>query len=324
MKAQKIEISHRTIIFTVLFLAILWFLYFIRDIILVFFVSLLLMALLNPLSSRLYKFKIPRALSVILIYVLTLGLLTFVAASLVPALIEQTSHLFSALPGFLNNIFIIPMIGESIVNEIASQLASFSGYLLKFTFSAFSAVLGVISVLVMTFYLLLARDKLDNFLDNFFDNKTKEKVGDFFILWEKSLGTWLRGQIILMLSIGIFTFLGLFLLKIPFSLPLAIFAGLLEIVPIIGPLFSAIPAVIVGFGISPLTGVAVAALYFMVQQIENHFLVPKVMEKSTGLNPVITLLCLAIGIKIAGVVGGLMAIPVYLTISLFVKHFINR
>lgn len=81
---QKIEISHKTIIFTVLFLALLWFLYFIRDIILVFFIALLIMAVLNPLVSRLSKLKVPRGISVLLVYVLVLGLLSFLVASLVP------------------------------------------------------------------------------------------------------------------------------------------------------------------------------------------------------------------------------------------------
>jgi len=321
---QKIEISHKTIIFTVLFLALLWFLYFIRDIILVFFIALLIMAVLNPLVSRLSKLKVPRGISVLLVYVLVLGLLSFLVASLVPPLVEQTSHLLSVLPNLLDNILVLPMIGQPLINELASQLGSFSSSLIKITLSVFSNVLGVVSVLVIAFYLLLSRDKLDNILDNFFDISICKKVRNFLVLWEKSLGSWLRGQLILMFSVGFLTFLGLFALGVPFSLPLAIFAGVLEIVPIIGPLVSAVPAVIVGLGISPLMGLAVAVLYLVVQQLENHLLVPKVMEKSTGINPVVVLLCLAIGAKIAGVVGALMAIPVYLTFSVLVKLYLRR
>lgn len=321
---QKIEISHRTIVFTVLFLVSLWFLYFIRDIIFVFFVALLIMAVLNPLVSRLSKIKIPRALSVILVYVLVIGVFSFLLISLIPPLIEQTTRLLSILPAMVSNMRVLPMIGEPLVNQLAGQVGSISGQVLKFTISAFSNILGLVSVLVIAFYLLLARNKLDDNLDSFFDISTRKKVKSFLDVWERSLGSWLRGQLLLMLSIGVLTFLGLLVLKVPFSLPLAIFAGLLEIVPIIGPLVSAIPAVIVGLGISPLTGAMVAVLYFLVQQVENHLLVPKVMEKSTGVNPVIILLCLAIGLKVAGVIGGLMAIPVYLTLRVLIRQRLSR
>lgn len=320
--AQKIEISHRTIIFAVLFVVFLWFLYLIRDIILVFFVALLIMAALNPLVSKLSQFKIPRVLSVILVYILVIGAFSLLVTSLIPPLVEQTTHLFSLLPSMIGNIGVLPVVGEPLVGELASQLGSLSSYFLKFTISAFSNILGLVSVLVMAFYLLLERNKID--FSDFFGNIMGKKVGIFFSAWEKSLGNWLGGQLLLMSAVGILTFLGLWLLKIPFSLPLAIFAGLLEIVPMIGPLVSAVPAVIVGFGISPLTGLLVAILYFLVQQIENHLLVPKVMEKSTGINPVVVLICLAVGFKLAGVLGGILAIPVFLTLSLLVKLKLGR
>jgi predicted PurR-regulated permease PerM len=96
------------------------------------------MAVLNPLVSRLSKLKIPRGLSVLLVYVLVLGLLSFSVASLIPPLVEQTSHLLSVLPNLLDNILVLPMIGQPLINELASQLGSFSSSLIKITFSVFA------------------------------------------------------------------------------------------------------------------------------------------------------------------------------------------
>jgi len=118
-----------------------------------------------------------------------------------------------------------------------------------------------------------------------------------------------------MTIVGVLSFVGLRLLGIEFALPLAILAGLLEIIPNIGPIVSAIPAVLSGLTVSPLMGLAVAALYFLIQQIENSIIVPRVMQKVVGVNPLVTILSLAIGFKLAGVAGAILAIPVVLVIQ---------
>lgn len=321
---RKIEISHKTIIFTVLFLVSLWFLYFIRDIIFLFFISLLLMAIINPFVTKLSRFKIPRGVSILVAYILSIGIFVFLIYSLFPVVIDQTTKLISLFPSFIENIGLVPVLGDSLISQIASHVGNFSESLVKFTFSAFSNVLSLITVLVMTFYLLLGREKIEQGVDGAFGKEIKRKVKLFLDLWERELGGWIKGQLLLMLFVGVLTFIALIALRIPFALPLALLAGLFEIIPIIGPLFSAIPAVIIGFNISPLFGFLIIALYFLVQQIENHLLVPKIMEKSTGINPVLVILSLSIGSKVAGFLGVLLAIPVFLTLKIALRVFLAR
>jgi predicted PurR-regulated permease PerM len=115
------------------------------------------------------------------------------------------------------------------------------------------------------------------------------------------------------------------LIGIPFAVPLAIMAGLLEIVPMLGPIVAAVPATIIGLSISPTMGLAAAALAFAVQQLENYVFVPKIMEKSTGVSPIITLLALAIGFRLAGVAGAVISMPVVLALSIIAKeYFFNK
>ena len=123
-----------------------------------------------------------------------------------------------------------------------------------------------------------------------------------------------------MTFVGTLSYFGFLVLGLDFALPLALLAGLLEIVPNIGPTIAAVPAVLVGFFISPLVGLATIAWCFLVQQIENNFLVPRIMSQQVGVNPVITLLSLAIGARMAGVVGAIVAIPVYLTIRTLLEE----
>lgn len=319
---RKIEVSHRTIIFTVAFLILLWFVYFIKDIILEFFVALLIMAILNPSVSRLSRFKIPRGVSILLVYLLFFGLIGFVFAGLLPPLIDQTRSFVNGLPKYLGSLGIVPSLSEQVIQETLSRLGELPRELAKFAASVFSNVIGVLRVLFFAFYLLLARDKLDDQLGFIFGEKRKKEVGMLVDKLETRFGGWARGQISLMILIGLATYLGLTLLGIPFALPLALLAGILEIIPYMGPIISAVPAVIIGLAISPLVGLATAALYFLIQQIENYVLVPKVMEKSVGVNPVVTLLALSIGFRVAGIVGAVISVPVVITLQILSRQYL--
>lgn len=319
---RKVEISHRTIVFTVLFLLCLWILYLIRDIILEFFVALLIMAILDPTVTRLGRFKIPRALSVLVVYILAIGLVVFTLGAIIPPLVEQTAAFATGLPKYLENLGVSSLVSDEIIRQILSQIGSLPGQVVKLGLSLFSNVLGVITVLMLAFYLLLTRDKLAESLGFIFGETKRNEAIKLIDTLERQLGGWARGELSLMVLVGAFTYIGLIILGIPFSLPLALLAGLLEIVPYLGPIISAIPAVIIGLGISPIIGLAVAALYFLVQQVENYVFVPKVMEKSVGVSPIVTILALAIGFRLAGVVGVAMSVPVVISIQVLVKRYL--
>ena len=138
---------------------------------------------------------------------------------------------------------------------------------------------------------------------------------------EERLGAWVRGQLLLALIIGLASYLGLFILGISYVLPLALIAGILEMVPIIGPIISAIPAIIVALTVSPGLALAVAALYIIIQQLENNLIVPTVMHKVLGMPPLAILLALMVGGRLGGVVGIILAVPVLLVIQTVVGEF---
>ena len=319
---RKIEISHRTIIFAVLFLIFLWLLYYIRDLILELFVALLIMAILNPLVTRLSKFKIPRAISVFIVYLVVFGVFGAAIAGIIPPLVEQTTSFVNNLPKYLSSLGIGGYINEQITGQLLSQLGSIPGQIVKVGISVFSNVVAVITALILAFYLLLARNKLEDQLGLFFGDDKKRELGRIIDLLESRLGGWARGALTLMALVGVSNYIGLVILGIPFALPLAILSGLLEIIPYLGPVVAAIPAVIIGLSISPLMGLAVAALAFLIQQLENYLFVPKVMEKSAGVSPIVTLLSLAVGFRIAGVVGVVISVPVVLTVQVLLSKYL--
>ena len=141
---------------------------------------------------------------------------------------------------------------------------------------------------------------------------------------EKKLGGWVRAQGALMLIIGLVSYFGLRLLGIDFALPLALLAGVLEVVPNVGPTLAAVPAVLAGLAISPLMGLAVAALYFLIQQIENGFILPQIMSRGAGVNPLVAIMALVAGFQLGGVIGAVLAIPLVLLVQVVAAEFFSQ
>ena len=317
---RKVEISYKTIIFTAIFIASLWFLYFIRDIVLQLFAALLLMTILNPIVKKLSKIKIPKTLSVLVSYILIFGVFGFAIGILLPPLVEQTTNLANNLPKYFQDSGITKYANGDVLKEIVSQLGSVPSQVIKAGFSFFTNILNILTVLIFAFYLLLVRDKFEKNLEFMFGKTKGEDMSKLINQLEVRLGGWARGQLLLMLLVGISSYIGFIILGIPYALPLALLAGIFEIVPYLGPVVASIPAIILGFSISPFVGGATIGLAVLIQQLENYLFVPKIMEKSTGVSPIITLLSLAVGAKLAGITGMVISIPIVIIIQTLLQN----
>lgn len=314
----KVEISHKTIFFTVFFLLSLWLLLQIKDIIILLFVSFIFMSALQPFVNKLEEFKIPRLFAILIVYLSLFFLLAISLTFIFPPLISQTSNLGRYLPKYLE--VALPFLNLHL-KTIINQFVPLGGNILKITFSFFSNIFSLATILVFTFYFLLGRVHLREFLIDFVGKEGGEKIIEVIKKIENRLGSWVRAQLTLALIVGAASFLGLSLLKVNFALPLAILAGALEIIPTLGPIISAIPAVLIAALTSPLLGVAVTALYFIIQQLENSLIVPQVMKKATGLPPLVTFLSLLIGGRLAGLAGVLLSVPTVLALQTLISEF---
>src|SRR3990167_2526007 len=316
---KKIEISHRTIIFTVVFLLSLWFLVQIADILFWLFVSFILMAAFKPTVDYLQGKKFPRVLAILLIYTILLFAVSFVVSTIVPPLISQTITLIERLPGYLRSVLPFVTINPAVVRQ---QIAPLGQNLVRLSLGIFSNVIALFTIIVITFYLLLERKNLNSYLTFLLGETTGENVVTVIHKVEERLGAWVRGQLTLIFAIGILTYIGLLILGIPYALPLAILAAMLEIVPNIGPVLSAIPAVIVAFAVSSLHPLFTIIMYIIIQQLENQVIVPVVMRRMVGLPPLVTIVAILIGVKLAGVRGAIMAVPVVVTFeAIFTEYF---
>lgn len=316
-RRQTFEISHRTIIFTVLFLVFMSVVKQISGILVGIFIAYLIMTAVNPVVTLLERFKIPRQLSALGILVIILAAIASGVAALIPPIVDQTGAFLNQLPKLMAELGI--RLDQSL---LSSQLGSIPQNAFKFITGAFSNALAVFTILVMSYYLILERKNVSSRLTQFFGDE-EEKVENILMKIESRIGGWIRGQIILSLIIGVAVYIGLISLSIPYAVPLGIIAGLLEVIPNVGPTVSMIPAAIVGFTISPIHGGAVILLYFLVQQFENYLIVPLVMKKAVGLNPLVTLISLMIGLTLYGPLGAILSIPIVLISVVLIPYFMN-
>jgi predicted PurR-regulated permease PerM len=319
---QKIEVSSKSIVFTIILVISLWILWQIRDLLLLFFICLIFMESINPTVQKLEKAKIPRSLAILIIYLLILVVISLSFAGLIPVLVEQTAELIRTLPQDLKNLNIF---GFSAI-DISSQfqiLQNLPANIAKTAIQLFSNIFSTFVILVITFYLLLERRRLPKYAYDTFGKDGEKKALKIIEKLESRLGAWVNAEIILMVSIGVLSYIGYVLLGLNYAVPLALVAGLLEIVPNIGPTMATIFAAVVAYTISPFTALLTVGWGVLVQLFENHILVPRIMKDAIGINPIVTIFMIAIGFKIAGVIGALLAIPTYLVIESVVSVFVE-
>lgn len=316
---RKVDISHKTVLFIAAFLIFLWIIYLILDIILLFFVAFILMSALSPLVDRLVKWRVPRALAALLVLfsfiALIVGLLTI---SFTP-LIRETQSLSEALIRVVNSLVSKNIIDQS---TLQNQVSRVSSQAFTFTLIIVQNLVAFASLIVITFYLLLDKEKLEGLIASFFIGK-QERVRKLFDRIEEMLGAWLRGQLLLSALIGIIVYLGLTALGISYALPLAMLAGIFELVPVIGPIISAIPAILLALTVSPIFALLIAGFYLVVQQTEGHVVVPQVMKRVVGLNPILIILAISIGGRLLGVGGALLAVPIAVVIQIILAEILN-
>jgi predicted PurR-regulated permease PerM len=322
-KKYVVEISHRTIIFAFFFILAMFVLWQIKSILFSLLIAFIIMSALKPLVNRLVNRGIPRLISsivVFFVFLVAFALLVFLA---LPPLINETILLIKNLPYYINLVFPNQNLNFDF-NFISQQLVSVTNSFFQILKAFFSNLVFLISTLFFTYYLILEEDIIKKLVIKFIDEKDALFISSLFEKVEKRLGKWFWGEIWLMSIIGTFTYIGLLLLQMPYALPLAVLAGLLEVVPNLGPTISAIPALIIGLSRSPFLFFANLSLYVIVQQLENNLIVPLVMKKAVNLNPLVTLLSLLIGGNIAGVLGVLLAVPITLIIETILVELINR
>lgn len=339
MSQQKVSLvmpSTIGVIKVVLILIGAWFLFLIRDVLVVILFALFLAALIDPFADWFEKKKIPRSIAVLLIYILLLGILALLVTLLVPPLrhdipqiVENLSDLWQRFGREMLNIQSLA-IERGFVDDVQRNIDFLREGLDRVLAGAFSTIRGAIGfiaglivALVMAFYMVVEENALKKFLKQISPADVHTYLSEMLIRVQDKIGQWLRGQLLLSLIIGVLVYIALLILDVRAALALALLAALAEFVPYIGPVFAALPAIVLGFADSPLKGLLTALAYVVIQQLENNLFVPKIMQRAIGLNPIVSIIALLIGARLGGVIGALFAIPVATAISVFVSDYVE-
>jgi predicted PurR-regulated permease PerM len=296
-------------------------LYHLKETILVIFIAYIIVAALNPAVTFLRKKGVPKTLAVLLTFFITLSLFVLLIAPLVPFFVSQIQLLGKSFPYYMQQAGAaagLRLDAGELGRLITPQQIGQNAFALAG--GVFGGFFTIISTVAISFYLLLSYESAKSGVSKLFPQKYHQKAEETIEQVNNKLGAWLQGQFILSLVIGLLTWVSLTALQIPFALPLAVLAALFEIVPTVGPIIASIPAIIVALTISPNMALVVVALYIAIQLVENHFLVPRIMQRAVGLNPVIVIIGVIAGGKLLGIPGALLSVPF---ISLIVLIFRN-
>lgn len=325
---MSIDITSGTIFRVIIILIGAWFLYLIFDILLMLFAAVVLATAIEPVVNWLQQRRIPRMISVALIYIMVLALLAGVLSLMVEPLVTQSQQLAQAVPSIIQVahrfITFVPEVDRAAVvgylqtgiSRFGDNLANLGVNIFQQTRTFVSGVFTVVFVFVLTFYLVVEREALKKFVRLVTPAMHVAYAERAIDRAQQKVGKWVLAQVSLGIIIGLLVGTGLWILGVPYALLLGLIAGILEVVPYIGPVLAAIPGVAVGFTMSWVMGLVVLAMYIIIQQFEAHVLVPNIMRKAIGLHPLVTIVGILLGARLAGVVGIILSVPIATVISI--------
>ncbi len=327
-----------TILKIVIVLVVLAMVYILSDILALVFASLVFAAAISPLIDRMQRYRFPRWVTVVLVYIIFLGILTAVIYLLVPLVVNEIQSISANLPSYYDQLvsmfksFEQSSPDNAVLNNLQNfltsaedQLGQMAGSLFSTAGNVFGGLLSLVVFLVITFYMLVEESGVKRLIHSIVPTQYQPYLVQLVNRIQQKLGHWLRGQLILCVIVGLLVYIGLTILGVKYALILAIIAGLLEFVPIIGPFLAGVPAVVLTATStqSIFKVFLVVLLYLLVQILENYLIYPKVMQKSVGLNPVIIIIAMLIGAKLVGIIGVVLAVPIATILSIILKDVFN-
>jgi predicted PurR-regulated permease PerM len=311
----KIEVSVRGIIFLALALLALWAFRELWPVILLVLISVLLMLGLLPYVDAMVRRGLPRPASVILLLVLFIAALIGLFSLMVPAMVEEFSDVRDNLPESAREIEeLLEKFGIEVELQERARNIDWDGLIsgrVAFDFGqrVLTLTLSVLTIVVITAYLLADTPRLGSFVSQFIPSERKEDADQLFESLTRVVGGYLRGQAITSLSIAVFTFILLRIAGVPNALAFAVLAGFADIIPLIGAIIAIVPPVAAALQESSTQALIVLIGLVAYQQFEDRLLVPRVYGRMLNLPPVIVLVAVLAGAELLGITGVLLALP---------------
>ncbi len=324
IKNIRVSIGVDTIIKVIIVLAVVLAVYLLRSMVLVLLTAVVIASAVDPVANWFVKLKIPRVFAVLLVYIIAFSIVLGTLFFFLPPLFKDFSSIVLKIPVEINALINNNPTWNSAVTVFGNFSTKFSvqdvvgsGFFnsslpknaLDLTRVIFSGIFSFVLIVVISFYLAVQKNGVENFLRVIIPSRREEYIINLWRRTEIKIGRWMQGQLLLAVIIGPLVFLGLTLFQVKYALTLAIIAAVFEIIPIFGPILAATPAVLLGFSESLTLGFILIGLYLVIQQFENHLLYPLVVKKIIGVNPLIVIISLIVGYELASFLGLILAVP---------------
>jgi predicted PurR-regulated permease PerM len=308
----------------VLATALAWTFFLVRDALLVVYISALIAIGLSPLvaaaehGAARWRHPLPRWAAILGIYCAIIGILVGVGLLVIPPLVQQARGLWTMLPSLVERgsnwltargILEPGTTATDVIRQSPVGGSDAVTTLLVAVWKLIGGIFGAVTILILSFYMLADSGDMVRAFVRLFPRSERPRVEDVCRRVTTKVSAWLGGQLLLAGIIGATAAIGLWLLGVPYFYVLALIAAIGEMIPVVGPVLSAIPAIAVAFASRPALALFVALFLFGQQQLENHILVPKIMARQVGVSPVFVIVALLIGGSLLGVVGAILAVP---------------
>lgn len=311
----------------VLLLVGLFMVYQLRFVFLILFVSFVLSVILFPFVRNLHKIHLPAALAVIIPLSVLVGMVATIVFYVGPAIAEQIPQFLRAFPSYLNQLPFVNLVNfdlQSVFQTIFSRIGDVNQVVVNIGAALLKAVIGFITVLVVTIYWLGSYEESKETLLSYLPKNQVRRGRDIWERIEHKLGKWFVGQMFVSIAVGTLVWAAARLLGLPYAGVLALLSALLEIIPNVGPVLAAFPAVLIGASESIEKAVVVIITYILIQQFENHILTPQLMGRTVKLHPIVIISAILTGGILVGLVGALFAVPAALVVSSFVDSYRDK
>jgi len=300
------------------------------DILVAVLLAIIISSSLDPFVTFLEKRRIPRLLGTLMIYILSLiGLTLFIYIVLPLFLVELNNFVNSnisasatvASPGGVNASIFETF--TATINQFIANLSTGTTSLIAVLSQVLGGLVTAVVIVVISFYLTIGRDGVERFLSTILPLQYRTPVLSVYERVREKISHWFVGQLFLSLIIGVLTYIGLLILGVKYAFIIAITAAILELIPYVGPIFSGTLAVLVAVATSGTLAIYTLILFIVIQQLEQHLLVPSVNRYTTDLNPVIIIIALLVGAKVFGILGIILAVPVAVAVQEIVRYWAN-
>jgi predicted PurR-regulated permease PerM len=341
-KIVSINITTGGIIKVLVWALIVAAVFALKDLVLVVMTSIVIASFVGSAANAVEKYKLGRTLSVLIIYALSIGILAGIFYLFIPVLLAESVNVINVLSQYLPDSAALQSFKESLllgiqgvsniqggnIGELAgagSQIVSgVSGNFFGAISSIFGGLVNLILIVVISFYLSIEKGGIEHFLRIVVPLSHEEYAISLWERTQKKIALWFQGQMVLGVLVGVLTYLGLSILGVKYALMLALVAGIMELIPF-GIILAAIPAISFGYLDGGFTmGFLVAGFYLIIQQFENYLIAPLVVQKVTGVSPLVVILAVLIGTQLAGFWGLILAIPVAVVLMEFANDVENK